>query len=536
MSRNAADCLIQCLEHEWVEYVFWVPGEENLHVLDALSHSSIKLILTRNEQTAVFMACSYGRMTGKAGVALATLGPGATNMLTGVAHAQLGAMPLIVITGQKAIKTSKQWLFQIIDVCAMMQPISKRSTTIVSGSRIPTIVRQAFALAQAERPGVVHLELPEDIAEEQVDDWCQPILLSDPRRPHVDTKAFIQLVDMLKSAKCPMILVGSGANRKRITKYLTQFINQTQIPFFTSQMGKGVVDESSVYYIGTASLTQKDHIHALISQADCIVAIGYDPVEKPAMFVDYQHQKLIHINFFAATIDEVYQPCLQIIWDIADTCRQLCESDLHAWLRHYDIFGSQIEELHRRVYDGQDTGSVMWPHQLARDLRHILGPDDILALDNGLYKLWLTRNYPAYRPNTILVDNALATMGAGYSIAMASKLLYPDRHVIAVVGDGGLMMNLWDLETVVRLWLNITIVIVRDDAYGMIKWKQQAMNLNDYGLDFGNPDFVLLAQSFGAQWLRLMDKKDFPILLKEGLQYPWLTLIDVPFAYPAQIT
>lgn len=533
---KASDCMIKCLENEWVEYIFGIPGEENLDLLQSLSHSTIRLILTRNEQTAVFMAATYGRLTGKAGVALATLGPGATNMLTGVAHAQLGAMPVIVITGQKPIKSSKQWLFQIIDVWAMMTPITKRSTSIIHGSRIPTIVRQAFKTAEAERPGVVHIELAEDIAGEEINDSHKPLMIFPIRRPQIDEKMLQQLVHLMCQAQCPMFLIGAGANRKRITKYLTKLIQKTGIPFLTSQMGKWVIDESLPQYIGTASLSSQDYIHDITRQADLIVAIGYDPIEKPAMFLDYSFQKLIHINFFQAVTDEVYQPSLEVIWDIANTCRQLFESDLDSTYRDYTSIIPQIQNLHRKIAQQDDSNiSVMWPHKLVRDLRSVLWPDDILTLDNWLYKLWIARNYPAYKPNTVLLDNALATMGAWYSIAMTAKLLHPWVHVVSVVWDWGLMMNLWDLETIVRLWLDIVIVIIHDNAYGMIKWKQQAMKFNDFGLDFHNPDFVLLAQSMWATGIHLTDPQNFSSILKQAVDTPGLVIIDVPFIYPSQI-
>jgi acetolactate synthase-1/2/3 large subunit len=533
---KSSDCFVACLEKEWVQYIFGVPWEENLDLIESLYTSSIKLIVTRNEQTAVFMAATYGRLTWKPWVALATLWPGATNMLTGVAHAQLGAMPLIIITWQKPIKTSKQWLFQIINVSAMMTPITKRSTSIVHGSKIPTIVRQAFKLAEEERPWAVHIELPEDIAAEEINEQILPLEVKHIRRPQIDQKMLQQLVQLIKSATYPLILIWAGANRKRITKYLSKFIDKTKILFFTSQMGKWVVDESSKQYIWTAALSSKDYIHTITGKADLIIAIGYDPIEKPAMFIDYSRQKLIHINFFAATIDEIYQPYLEVVWDIANTCRQLFESELDESMRSFTPITNQIKSFHQLIYHWKDEDlTCMWPHQLVYDLRRVLQKEDILTLDNGLYKLRITRNYRAYGPNTILLDNALATMGAWYSMGMMSKILYPNSKIVTVVGDWWLLMNLGDLETIIRLKLDMVIIILNDDSYGMIKRKQKIMWFQDFGLDFTNPNFVKLAESFGAKGIRIENKDKFAEILQQSMQSTGLTVIDVPFIYPIDI-
>lgn len=535
---KASDLLVKCLENEGVEYVYGVPGEENLDFLESLSHSSIKLIVTRNEQTAVFMAATYGRLTGKAGVALATLWPGATNMVTGIAHAQLGGMPLIVITGQKPIKKSKQGRFQIIDVVDMMRPITKRATSVPNGNRIPSIIRQAFKVAEEEKPGAVHIELAEDIAAEEV---TQITIFPREkiRRPQIDEKMLAILVDRVRQAKTPMILVWSGANRKRITKYLTRFIEKTNIPFFTSQMGKWVVTEALPQYLGTAALTSKDYIHPIIDMADLLIVVGYDIVEKPT---NYRHshpdRQIIHINFTPADVDDIYMPQLEVVGDIGNTFWQLDESDLDASMWNFDAVYTAAKTMKEQIAANihlEDSNDVLMPRRMIADLRWLLGPEDILALDNGFYKVRVARNYPAYAPNTVLLDNALATMGAGYSVGMTAKMLNPDKKVVCLVGDGWLLMNLWDIETAVRLWLDLVIVVLNDSAYGMIKWKQKDMWFADYGLDLGNPNFIQLAESFGAKWLRVEHKDDFVGTMQQALDNRWVTIVEVLFAYSQKV-
>jgi acetolactate synthase I/II/III large subunit len=441
---KASDLFIKCLEAEGVEYVFGIPGEENLDFLDSLKRSNIKLVLTRHEQTAVFMAATYGRFTGKPGVALATLGPGATNMVTGVAHATLAGTPVLVITGQKPIRRSKQGYFQIIDVVDMMRPITKSAATVPDASRIPALIRNAFKIAEEERPGAVHLELPEDIAREETPE-VSVLLPQKIRRPAIDEKMLAELVKRLERAKRPMILVGAGANRKRITKYLTKFIETYDVPFFTSQMGKGVVDERLSQCIGTAALTAHDDLHDAIAKADLILAVGYDVIEKPASILASGAVETVHINFSPAKVDDVYFPALEAVGDIGNTFWQLCEAGIDAsgW-DFSEIYAIRDRNIAKRAETArkEDGAAVMGPRRFVRELRAAMGEEDILALDNGWYKIWIARNYPAYRPNTVLLDNALATMGAGLPAAMMAKMLHPERRVACVTGDGGLLMNL----------------------------------------------------------------------------------------------
>lgn len=529
---KASELLVRALEHEGVRYVFAVPGEENLDVLEALRRSEqIRLVVTRDEQGAGFMAATHGRLTGKAGVALATLGPGATNLMTPAAYAQLGGMPLLMLTGQKPIKNSKQGQFQIIDVVDMMQPVTKYSRQLVHGRSIPARVREAFRIAEEERPGAVHLELPEDIAAEEVEDqFLFPV--EKIRRPAADPKAIEGAARRIEAAHRPLLLIGAGANRTMTSRMLQRFVDKTSIAFFTTQMGKGVLDERSPLCIGTAALSESDYLHYATDEADLIVNVGHDVVEKPPFFMRPGGLQVIHINYSAAQVDPVYFPQHQVVGDVANAIWQLTERIEHQSHWQSNCFLDVKRRLEPKMKARADSDSFpIKPQRLVRDVRRALPEDGILALDNGMYKLWFTRNYPAYQPNTVLLDNALATMGAGLPTAMGAALLHPGRQVVAVCGDGGFMMNAHELETALRLGLSLVVLIVRDDGYGMIRWKQHAMGFPDFGLGFGNPDFVALAQAFGATGVRIERTEALLPALKTALQTGGVHLLDVPIDY-----
>ena len=527
---KASDLFVKALEAEGVEYVFGIPGEENLDLLESLRNSSIRLILTRHEQGAGFMAATYGRLTGKVGVCLSTLGPGATNLVTPAAYAQLGAMPMLMITGQKPIKTSKQGRFQVIDVVDMMRPITKYTTQVVSGDRIPSVVREAFRLAHEERPGAVHIELPEDIA---ADPTNTPLLeASVARRPIAEYKAINRAIEMIEAAKSPILVIGAGANRKLTSKMLGEFVEKTGIPFITTQMGKGVIDESNPLFMGNTALSDGDFVHRVINRADLIINVGHDVVEKPPFFMHHDSTQVIHINFETAAVDPVYFPQLEVIGDIANSIWQINEKiqPQDDWkLEFYcDVHDAYVG--HRKESEADDRFPIL-PERFVKVVREAMPKDGIVTLDNGVYKIWFARNYPAYFPNTLLLDNALATMGAGLPSAMAAKLVHPDKPVITVCGDGGFMMNSQELETAVRLNLHIVVIILRDDAYGMIKWKQANMEFENYGLDYGNPDFVKYVESYGGKGWRVEKTSELGPMLTHCLTEPAVHLIDVPVDY-----
>ena len=527
---KASDLMVAALEAEGVEYVFAVPGEENLDLLESLRTSAITLVLARHEQGAGFMAATYGRLTGKAGVCLATLGPGATNLTTPAAYAALGAFPLVIITGQKPIKTSKQAQFQIVDVVSLFRPLCKASTQIVNGNRIPSLVREGFRLAQEERPGAVLLELPEDIAEEQT---VEPVIPPHDRRYAVAGDAALdEAARRILAAQRPLLLIGAGANRRRASKVLRKFVSDTGFPFFDTQMGKGVVDEDSELYLGTAALSSGDYVHCAIEKADLIVNIGHDVVEKPPFFMEPGGQTVIHINYKAAEVDQVYFPQLEVIGDIAGSVERLgnrLDGKLQCDRSYYTVLHHEIASHISETSD--DERFPMVPQRVVADVRSVMARDDIVALDNGIYKIWFARNYIAHEPGTILLDNALATMGAGLPSAMMAAILTPGRRVLAVCGDGGFMMNSQELETAVRLGLNLVVLVLNDAAYGMIRWKQDQLGFPDYGLTFSNPDFVTYAQSYGATGHRVERSADLVSVLNAAFEAGGVHLVDLPVDY-----
>ncbi len=531
---KTSDLFIKALENEGVEYIFGLPGEENLDFLESLRKSkNIKLVLTRHEQGAGFMAATYGRLTGKPGVCLATLGPGATNLVTPAAYAQLGAMPLVIITGQKPIKKSKQGKFQIVDIVEMMRPLTKYTKQVTHGAHIPAIVREAFRLSQEERPGAVHIELPEDIAEEQVK---EPNIFKvvDFKIPYAGEDVIREAAEMVKNAKNPLLLIGAGANRKRASVALTKFIDDIGIPFFNTQMGKGIIDERHPLYLGTAALSDYDFLHEAINNADLIINVGHDTIEKPPFFMHPKDKrKVIHLNFFPAEIDDVYFPQLNVIGDIANSVSQLTQ-ELKSYANHWDnSFFLNVKEnvsQHLSKYE-QDERFPILPQRLVKVVREALYNDGIVTLDNGVYKIWFARNYPAYTQNSLLLDNALATMGAGLPSAIMAKELYPNKKVISVNGDGGFMMNSQELETAVRLGLDLVVIILNDSAYGMIQWKQEGLGFEKYGLDYKNPDFVKYAESFGAIGHRPCSVEEFENILKEALHSNGVHIIDLLVDY-----
>lgn len=528
---NAATLFVRCLEAEGVDHIFGIPGEENLAFLEALRTSSIRLVLTRHEQAAGFMAATYGRLTGRPGVCLSTLGPGATNLVTAVAYARLGGMPLVVITGQKPIKHSKQGRFQILDVVRMMEPLTKSTRQAASGSAIPSLVREAFRLAAKEKPGPVHIELPEDIAAEEV--TAMPHARSLVRPAQADPELVAEAARRLRQAKRPLLLMAAGANRHDVCSHLRRFVDATGIFFFSTQMGKGAVDQRHLQSLGTAALSDHDYLHCAIERADCIVNVGHDVVEKPPFFMSRDDGRtVIHVNVFPAQVDDVYFPQIEVVGDIGESLQLMADIAGRCPGARDDYLMRIKEHIDAHVYStGITNGFPPTPQSIVSEVREAMPENGVLTLDNGMYKLWFARNYRAYAPNTLLLDNALATMGAGLPSALAVALLRPDRPVAALCGDGGFMMNSQELETAVRLGLNLTVMVLRDDGYGMIKWKQAGMELPVQGLDFGNPDFVRYAESYGASGHRVVAPGQLREKLAACLATPGVHLIEVPVDY-----
>jgi len=528
---KVSDFFVQALESEGVEYIFGLPGEENLDILESIRKSKkIKFILTRHEQSAGFMAAIFGRLTGKAGVCLSTLGPGATNLVTASAYAKLGAMPMIMITGQKPIRKNNQGKFQIIDIVKIMKPVTKYAKQISSGQRISSIIRNSFKIAEEERPGPVLLELPEDIAQEEVEN-VKIIKPSYVRRPIAEEKAIKIAVEMIEKAKRPIILAGAGINRKQISKMLILFLEKTKILYITTQMGKGATPPNP-YYIGTTALSKNSYVHNAIKYSDLVINIGHDVVEKPPFLMRHGKEKVIHINFFSARFDDVYFPQLEVVGDIANSIYQIKEKIKVQ--KHWDF--SKYKKIQKKIREtieisNKENDFPMKPARIVKDINDIYFENGVVCLDNGLYKIWFARNYKTKESNTLILDNALATMGAGLPSAIATKIIKPEKKVVAVAGDGGFMMNSQEIETAIRLKLDIVIIVLSDNAFGMIKWKQKIHEHDEWGLDFKNPDFIKYAESYGAKGYKIKKTEDFKKILFECSEKKGVHLIDLPIDY-----
>jgi len=527
---KGSDILVRALENEGVEYVFGVPGEENLDMLESLRTSRIKVVVTRHEQVAGFMAATYGRLTGKPGVCLSTLGPGATNLVTAAAHASLGGMPMLMITGQKPILQSRQAQFQTIDTVSMMRPLTKSAKQVIDAGNIPTLVRDAFRVAEAERPGPVHLELPEDIAAQLTESAVVPV--SAAFRPVSAEESIVRAAAAIAAARHPLVMIGGGANRPGLAPALSAAMRRLKLPFFNTQMGKGAVDGNSDLFVGTAALSEGDYVHLAIERADLIVAVGHDTAEKPPFLMRAGKPQVVHVDFNTADIDQIYYPQAEVIGDIADSMTRLA-SALDGKLAHDPIYFQKIRaQILEHVAEGaEDPRYPLAPQRLVAEVRKVIPDDGIICLDNGMYKIWFARNYRTHIANTILLDNALATMGAGLASAMMAALLYPDRRVMAICGDGGFMMNSQDLETAIRLGLNLVVLIIEDRGYGMIRWKQESMGFRDFALSFENPDFVKYAKAYGAKgaWVGATD--ELGPILDAAFTAGGVHLVVVPIDY-----
>jgi acetolactate synthase-1/2/3 large subunit len=520
--------LVAALENEGVDRIYGIPGEENLDVVEAIRRSSIELVLTRHEQAAALMAATYGRLTGKPGVCISTLGPGALNFTTGAAYALLGAMPMIMITGQKGILSSRQARFQVVDVVATMKPLTKLSRQIVSASMIPTLVREAFRVAEEERPGPVHLELPEDIAAEN----CEEVALVAPHPvelPVAGTQALDRAAQLITTARRPLAMLGAAASRPRSTTGIAQFVLRTRIPYFTTQMGKGTVPGGTELYMGTAALSERDYVHEAIDRADLIITIGHDTVEKPPFIMGPGGPQVVHVGYQPASVEQVYFPQTEVIGDIGPSLRLLADR-VEGKIPNAGALLSLREDILSHIAE-RATEARFTPQRLVHDIREVMPPDGIVALDNGMYKIWFARNYRTRVANTLLLDNALATMGAGLPSAMMAAMLYPKRRVMAVCGDGGFMMNSQEMETAVRLKLNLVVVVIEDGAYGMIRWKQSVDQFPDFGMTFNNPDFAKYAEAYGARGTRVEAIGDFIPTLEKAFTEGGVHLVAVPIDY-----
>lgn len=537
VTLKASDLFVRCLEAEGVTHIFGVPGEENADLMMSLMDSSIQFVLCRHEQAAAFIADVYGRLTGKAGVCLATLGPGATNLVTGLADANMDRAPVVAIIGQGSTKRLHKESHQNMDAIAMVKPITKWAQSIVDEETIPEVVRKAFKLAEAEKPGVCVIELPEDVAKQQVKG--KPMNVYKTRRPAADHKAIAQAVNVITHAKCPIILAGNGAVRKRAAKQLRRLAHKTGIPVVNTFMGKGAVPMDDKHCLFTMGLQSKDHINHALDNCDVVITVGYDLVEySPSFWNTNQDKAIVHIDFLPAEVDIHYTVAVDVVGDIADALWQInmeLERSHAGDLPLFDI--DRWLKLRQTILDDfaqekADASFPMKPQKILWDVREFLGPEDYLLSDVGAHKMWISRYYQCLTANTCLISNGFCSMGFALPGAIGAKLACPDRKVLAICGDAGFMMNVQDLETAVRLGLNVVYMVWADGEYGLIKWKQQ----NHFGgrhckLDFGNPDWELLARAFGMWGRTIKSPDELRPALEEAFHQPGPAIIAVPVDY-----
>lgn len=525
---NVAEQLVARLEQHGVTTVFALPGEENLAVVEALDDSSITLVVVRHEQHAAFMAATHGRLTGRPGVCLATLGPGATNLFTGLAHAELGGMPLIAITGQKPIRDNAEGSFQVIDIPAAARPLTRWSTTVKDRRTIVSVIDEAFGRALGGRPGAVLVELPEDVAEEEAEHVAFP----DPAPVPVvgPPRSIDDVVRLVDAAERPVVLAGAGANDEATSAALVAFAEATGIGILVTQMGKGAMPESHALSMRSLGIHRPDYSHLAIGPADVVIAIGYQPVEHPPLAWNPEQDKaIVHIAPWAASVERGYVPAEQIAASPAAILDVLAD---RLTSRDPSTAAASAQAISRSL-EAEDEGTDFPPSPLriARSVRGAVGPDGIVALDNGAYKIWFARHDRCESPNTLLLDNALATMGAGLATASEASRLAPESDVIAVCGDGGFLMNVQDLETACRLGLDLTVLVLRDEAYGFIGWHQEEQGRERTGVELGNPDLVALAAAFGASGHRVADTSDLDPILRTAIAEPGVSVIDCPLDY-----
>jgi len=527
---NTAELLVKCLENEGVEYIFGLPGEENLHILEALKDSTIQFITTRHEQGAAFMADVYGRLTGKAGVCLSTLGPGATNLMTGVADANLDGAPLVAITGQVGTDRMHIESHQYLDLVAMFAPVTKWNAQIVRPSNTSEIVRKAFKIAQAEKPGAVHIDLPENIAAMEVAGL--PLHSNNQDKTYASFRSIEEAAIAISGAKNPLILVGNGTIRDRASEAVTEFASRLKIPVVNTFMGKGIIPYTHPLALWAIGMQQRDFINCAFEESDLVIAIGYDLIEySPKKWNPTGNTPVVHIGVNPAEVDSSYIPLVEVVGAIGDSLLEILQrADRQG---KPDPHGIALKEDIRADYEeyANDTGFPIKPQKLIYDLRQVLNAEDIVISDVGAHKMWMARHYHCDRPNTCLISNGFAAMGIAMPGAVAAKLVYPDRKVVAVVGDGGFMMNCQELETALRVGTPFVTIIFNDGGYGLIEWKQQNHFGSSAFVHFGNPDFVKFAESMGLKGYRITSAADLIPTLKMALEQDVPAVIDCPIDY-----
>jgi acetolactate synthase-1/2/3 large subunit len=532
---NTAQMLIKCLETEGVEYIFGIPGEENLEVMNAIADSNIEFITTRHEQGAAFMADVYGRLTGKAGVCLSTLGPGATNLVTGVADADSDGAPLVAITGQVGTERMHITSHQFLDICKMFEPITKRSKQVVRPDTVNEIVRIAFKYAESEKPGACHIDLPVNISKMPVSLGEKPLEKKIAPKEHADLATIEEAASEIFKAENPIILAGSGAIRGNCAEAITELANKLKIPVINTMMAKGIIPFDNKYSMWTIGIPQKDYVNKIIEEADLVITVGYDIVEyAPAKWNKDGNIKIVHIDTRPSHINKLYQPIVEVVGDISDSLYNIMRRTSR---KVEPVKALEIKEKLLSEHNSyeNDNDFPMKPQRILHDVRKVLSPEDILISDVGAHKMWIARHYNCYKPNTCIISNGFATMGIGVPGAVAAKLINPDKKVLAIVGDGGFMMNNQELETALRIGTPIVVLIFNDSNYGLIKWKQEEQYGKSCYINFTNPDFVKLAESMYGKGYRIEKAEDLIPTLEEAFKQEVPVVIDCQVDYDENI-
>ncbi len=525
---KASELIMRCLEREGVRYIFGLPGEENIDLLEAVTSSNLEFVLTRDERGAAFMANVWGRLSGKAAVCLSTLGPGATNLTTGIADAYLDFAPVVAITAQKATKDLHKESHQYINTVSMFRPITKWNTRLELPDRIPEIIRKAFKLSVIEKPGPVHIEIPENISSLSLEEGpMEPLPVTYPA-PSAHAIALAE--EAIRKARQPLILAGNGVLRGNAQAQLAHFSKKLRIPVTTTFMGMGAVPADEELFISTTGLQSRDYISCGFDRADLVIAVGYDPVEFNPDYWD-GHKEIIHINFTPADVDKNYR-ALEVIGNIRDTLEILSHSlDSEKDPSYFVKLKGYAEE----IVQCPQRGFPLKPLRVLKELRQALGREDILISDVGAHKIWIARFYPAYSGNTVIISNGLAAMGFAVPGAISTKLMHPGKKVVAAVGDGGLLMSVGELETAVRLGTPFVCLIFNDGGLGLIEWKERLRYGRDFFVKFNNPDFVKLAEAFGAKGYRVTSENELAPVLKDALSQKVPSVIDCPVDYSENI-
>lgn len=532
---NTAQMLVKCLETEGVKYIFGIPGEENLELMNAIANSSIKFITTRHEQGAAFMADIYGRLTGNAGVCLATLGPGATNLVTGVADADSDGAPVVAITGQVGTERMHITSHQFLDLCKMFEPITKRSKQIVRPDTVNEIVRLAFKYAESEKPGACHIDLPVNISKMPVGVREKPLEKKIPPKEHADLSTIEEAAGEIFKSKDPIILAGIGAIRGNSSKAVTEFATKLKIPVINTMMAKGIIPLDNKYSMWTIGIPQKDYVNKIIEEADLVITVGYDIVEyAPSKWNMSGNTKIVHIDARPSHINKLYQPVVEVVGDISDSLYNIMRRT-SSKEEPVKVLETKAKMLAEHESYANDNAFPMKPQRILNDVRKVMGPHDIVISDVGAHKMWIARHYNCYEPNTCIISNGFATMGIAVPGAIAAKLINPDKKVLAIVGDGGFMMNNQELETALRIGTPIVVLIFNDSSYGLIKWKQEEQYGKNCYVDFTNPDFVKFAESMYAKGYRVEKAEDLIPTLEEAFKQKVPAIIDCQVDYGENI-